>query len=260
MIDGLTTGHEPAFDFPHFAGLPSRPYLLATTPRSGSSWFGHRLWETGCLGAPLEYLNFAPGGPLGELSEDREAQERHWRSVLATRTSPNGVFGLKAFPLQFEDLGAINSHLLDAVMRFLLARGADTRVIHLVRRERKAHAISYARASLSGRWRAAQEGEGQAEPSFSRRTVDNAARLIERQENTWAAMFRDLRIAPLRIAYEDVRHDPERAMVAVADYLGVTIDPAARVSVPEIERQNQDGARAWAEAYDAGEDAGEGSA
>ena len=49
-------------------------------------------------------------------------------------------------------------------------------------------------------------------------------------------------------------------MVAVADYLGVTIDPAVRVSVPEIERQNQDGARAWAEAYDAGEDAGEGSA
>ena len=48
-------------------------------------------------------------------------------------------------------------------MRFLLARGADTRVIHLVRRERKAHAISYARASLSGRWRAAQEGEGRGE-------------------------------------------------------------------------------------------------
>tara|TARA_R100001126_G_C4873790_1_gene174710 strand:- start:612 stop:1394 length:783 start_codon:yes stop_codon:yes gene_type:complete len=260
MIEGLTTGHEPAFDFARRAGPPTTPYLLATTPRSGSSWFGHLLWETGCFGAPLEYLNFVPGGPLGDLRDDREAQRRHWEAVVATRTSPNGVFGLKAFPLQFEDLGGLNSHLLDAVMRFLLARGPEARIIHLVRRDRKAHAISYARASLSGRWRAAQEGEGQAEPSFSRRAVDNAARLIERQENTWAAMFRDLRSAPLRIVYEDVQSDPESALVAVANYLGVTIDPAARVHVPEIERQNQNGARAWAEAYDAGEDGGEGGA
>lgn len=260
MIEGLTTGHERTFDFPRWVGPPETPYLLATTPRSGSSWFGHLLWETGSFGAPLEYLNFAPGSPLGGLRDDREAQRRHWESLLTTRTSPNGVFGLKAFPLQFEELGALNSHLLDAVMRFFLARGAQTRIIHLVRRDRKAHAISYARASLSGRWRAVQEGEGQAEPAFSRRAVDNAARLIERQENTWAAMFRDLRITPLLIAYEDVRSDPASALAAAADYLGVTIDPAARVRVPEIERQNQDGARAWADAYDAGENGGEGGA
>ncbi|WP_370180304.1 Stf0 family sulfotransferase [Alteriqipengyuania sp.] len=254
MIDGVITGHEPAFDFPRRAQLPEHPYLLATTPRSGSSWFGHLLWETGCLGAPLEYLNFTPGSPLGHMRDDPPAQRRHWEHTITTRTAPNGVFGIKAFPLQFEELGTLNPQLLNGAVRFLLARGPHTRVVHLVRRDRTAHAISYARASLSGRWRAAQEGEGQTEPPFSRLAVDNAMKIIDRLENTWAAMFRDLRIEPLRLVYEDVRGDPEGALKAVADYLSVRIDPEARVAVPEISRQKQEGARLWAEAYAAGEE------
>jgi LPS sulfotransferase NodH len=59
-------------------------------------------------------------------------------------------------------------------------------------------------------------------------------------------MMADLRIAPLELWYEDVLADPAGVLEAVAGYLGVDIDPAARVKVPPIERQSQQGSREWA--------------
>ena len=63
MLLGVDTGYEGSFDFPRRTASPERTYLIATVPRTGSTWFSHLLWQTGCLGAPLEYLNFDPGGP-----------------------------------------------------------------------------------------------------------------------------------------------------------------------------------------------------
>jgi trehalose 2-sulfotransferase len=33
-------------------------YMIATVPRSGSTYFAIQMWRTGVLGAPMEYLNF----------------------------------------------------------------------------------------------------------------------------------------------------------------------------------------------------------
>ena len=244
MPNDFLTGHEPRFDFPRFAGEP-RPYLLATVPRSGSSYVANLLWQTGCLGAPLEYINFLPEGPLGEADGNPARQTQLWREVLRTRTSPNGLFGIKAFPNQFAALQQHNPPLLDTIVRFLLARGDKTRVINLKRRDRDAHAISLARASLSGVWRKVQEGATTKEPAFSANALTWARREIAAQERVWEAMFRDLRIAPLTIYYEDVLADEQAALATFANYLGVTLDPASAVAIPSVERQSQDGARAW---------------
>ena len=48
---------------PYRADSPEHAYLLATVPRTGSSFVSHLLWRSGCLGAPLEYLNFVATGP-----------------------------------------------------------------------------------------------------------------------------------------------------------------------------------------------------
>ena len=68
-------------------------------------------------------------------------------------------------------------------------------------------------------------------------------------------MFASLRIEPLRLWYEDVAADPNEAVRQVADYLGVTLDPAAAVEIPAVEKQSDAGARAWAERH-AGMDRG----
>ena len=246
MLLGIETGYEPEFDFSPFAGVPARPYLLASVPRSGSTFVSHLLWQTGCLGAPLEYCNFEPGGPYGHASQSPGEQRRLWHSALARRTSPNGVFGLKGFPVQFEALQKTNPALLVEVLRTVLPSRESGRVILLHRRDRTAHAISYARAILSGIWRAEQERGGRAEPEYSRLAVERAERMIENQERAWVAMLADIGIAPLELWYEDVLADPAATLEAVAAFLCVGIDPASSVKVPPIERQSQAGAREWA--------------
>ena len=64
-------------------------------------------------------------------------------------------------------------------------------------------------------------------------------------------MFDNLRIDPLRLWYEDVAADPDGAARRVADYLGITLDPAAVVQIPAVEKQSEAGSRAWAERHDA---------
>ncbi len=252
MIEGAVTGYEAEFDFPLREEPPGRPYLLASVPRSGSTYVSHLLWATGCLGAPLEYLNFESSGPFGFAGDSPARQRELWRSVLQRRTSPNGVFGLKAFPLQLQALHEHNAPLVAQVMRTLFRRGEQARVVQLRRRDRTAHAISYARALASGIWRSEQEGPDRPEPEYSREAVTGAERLIDQQECAWLAMYRDLRIEPLEIWYEDVLANPEGTIEVIASHLGVAVDPAAAIMVPQIERQSQTGARTWAERHAAG--------
>jgi len=247
MLDGVETGYEGKFDFPGRA--PEIPYLLATVPRTGSSFLSHVLWRTGCLGAPLEYLNFDKDGPYFFAHDAAEQQDWLWRSVLRRRTSPNGVFGVKCFPMQLEALHESNPALLSAIWATLLPAGRRGRIVYLARRDRLAHAISYARATISGIWRREQEEGAAAEPEYSKTALANAEQWIEMQARGWEEMFANLGIEPLRLWYEEVAADPDQAARQVADYLGVALDPAAAVEIPAVERQSEAGARAWAERH-----------
>lgn len=245
MIAGITTGYEAEFDFPAWEGPPRLPWLLASLPRAGSTWLSHELWACGCLGAPLEYLNFERGGPYGDAADRPHDQLRLWRRALATRTSPNGVFGLKAFPGQLHHVQQGNPALVAQVMRLLLGPASPRKVVELRRRDRKAHAVSYARALLSGVWRAEQEREGRDEPEFSALAVERAEAMLDQQHAGWQAMYADLGVVPLVLWFEDALADPDGAVLQVAGYLGVPLNPAARVAVPPIRQQAQAGARAW---------------
>ncbi len=247
-IDGITTGHEQRFDWPPLNRAP-QTYILASVPRTGSTYLSHLLWRTGCLGAPLEYLNFEPTGPLGAASNSPDAQIKLWRRAISFRTSPNGVFGVKTFPLQMEELGRKNPKLLSMVMRFLLAKGAGSKVVQLRRRDKAAHAISLARASLSGIWRAEQEKDGVEHVPYSPALVQRAEHELALQEQAWQQMYRETGITPLVVWYEDVVENSDPVVRQVADYLGVTLDPAMAVDIPEIQQQDQTGARQWKERY-----------
>lgn len=242
----METGYEPRFDFPVRNEPPERTYLLATVPRSGSTYLSHALWRTGCLGAPLEYLNFESAGPYGHANRSPAEQSRLWHSALRCRVSPNGVFGLKAFPLQLEAVQQSNPALLRQVMRQMVPSRAESRVVYLRRGDRTAHAISYARALLSGVWRKEQEHAAMAEPDYSPMAVARASRLIDEQESAWAAMFAELKLTTLTLSYEDVVVDPAGAAAKVAAYLGVALNAGAEVAIPMVERQSQAGARVWA--------------
>lgn len=246
-LDGITTGYERRFDFPLFDGLPPTRYLLASVPRAGSTWLSHNLWATGCLGAPLEYLNFEPGGHGSAATHDHAAQIMIWRRSLQYRTSPNGTYGLKVFPAMLHDLQLSHSALLNEVMRIMAGPGSPRKLVRLRRRNRDAHAISLARASLSGIWRKEQEDlNATDEPTFSALAVERCRRSIALQEAAWDAMCNDLQVTPLELWFEDAVKDPGQAIKATCDYLNVTLDGRAAIKVPAIEQQSREGAQAWA--------------
>jgi LPS sulfotransferase NodH len=245
MLGNIETGYEGKFDFPQRTDGPERTYLLASLPRAGSTHFSHLLWKTGGLGAPLEYLNFQPGGPYGFAAQSPEMQRQLWRSVLRRRCSPNGVFGLKVFSMQLDVLQHANSILLDDVLATMLPHKGPRSVIYLRRRDRAAQAVSYARASLSGVWRKEQESADSPPADYSDEALEAAERGIAFQESVWERMFNDLGLEPLTLWHEDVLADPDPAAQQVADYLGIALDPRAAIDVPEIEKQSEGDSADW---------------
>ena len=242
MLVDLDTGYEGKFDFPRRAAEPDLVYMLASIPRTGSTFLSHVLWRTGCLGAPLEYLNFEPTGPYYFASHSAEAQARLWRSVGHRRTSPNGVFGFKCFPVQLQALGRDNPALLGALR--------PSRIVYLTRRDRIAHIVSLARASVSGVWRKEQEKDGPPPPAYSHEAMEAAERGIAVQEAGWERIFAERGIDPLRLAYEDVIARPDEAARQVADHLGVALVAGAEVAVPGVEKQSGVGSEDWAGRYE----------
>ena len=251
MIGEFETGYEERFDFPFRAAPPERPYVLATVPRTGSSFVSHLLWRTGCLGAPLEYLNFLASGPPRFAIAEPEKQIELWRSILHLRTSPNGVFGVKCFSLQLRELQLRNPKLLLDAMHLLLFRGPATRVIRLRRRDRVAHAVSYARAAASGIWRKEQESADAPRVDYSDKAVDDARTFLDRQEADWDLLFTEIQVEPFTIWYEDFIERPDEAVRRVAAFLEVELDPSAAVPVYQVERQSQEDSRRWSELYSA---------
>jgi LPS sulfotransferase NodH len=249
VLTDIETGYEGRFDFPARQEKPELTYLLASVPRAGSTYFSHLLWRTGCLGAPLEYLNFEPAGPYGFAAGSSEQQHRLWRSVLRRRCSPNGVFGVKAFPPQLEQLQREHASLLEEVFATILPHGRPRRVVYLRRRDRLAQTVSYARATISGVWRKEQENKTARQIGYSEDALEAAERGIAFQEAAWEEMFADLNIEPLSLWHEDVLADGAAAAEAVAQFLQVSIDPGAAVQVPAIEKQSEGTSREWAERY-----------
>ena len=252
MLEGIETGYEEKFDFPYRADLPQRVYMLATVPRTGSTYVSHILWRSGCLGAPLEYLNFLPGSPYAHAHGQANAQADLWRSALHRRTSPNGVFGLKCFSLQLRELQQQNPSLLLEVFAAAFPANRERYVIRLKRRDKVAHAVSYARAALSGVWRKEQEPSGGASVEYSAQAVDEARQLLDRQEADWDLLLREVGIEPLTLWYEDAIERPDEAVRNVAAFLRVQVDPNAAVAIPEIEKQAGEPSKRWAEQYHAG--------
>jgi LPS sulfotransferase NodH len=161
----------------------------------------------------------------------------HLQRVTALRTTPNGVFGVKA---HFEQLATL-----------LLARGLtpediwpDVRAVWLVRRDTVRQAVSFARARQTAAWTGAARD---ARPAVYRREdVAAALRDIERWERDWSAWFA-ARPSPLRLDYEDVAADLPGALAAVFQHLD--LEPPDRWPAPALRVQADEDSDAWCAAF-----------
>lgn len=219
----LDPRNGPAYDLPAPNGQV-RTYVIASTPRTGSTLLCRLLWQTGLAGAPKEYLNpmqrrdwqlrrgrviYRPlrGAAVGLLRLRPLRGERlssHLDDIRRRRSS-NGWFGLKIHHHHFQALGA------DV--------GPVDRWVYIRRQDRIAQAVSWERALQTGRWIAEQSRR--IPPVYSRRRIQRRLDAVAQGETFWWTYFSHHQIKPLTVTYEAFIQDQSAIVRQVLQYLGI---------------------------------------
>lgn len=231
----------PAWDLQP-SGADPRVYVVASTPRSGSTLLCRWLWATGRVGAPKEYLNpmqvrdwtVRAGGVRGWLHRplvgpavgvagrgawDDPRVREHLAAVRARRTGSTGWFGLKL-------------HWHHAA-RWFVDPGRDLdaflpvdRWVRMRRDDRLAQAVSWTRALQTGRWAAHQRAWAPAR--YDRAAITARLADLETAEAGWDALLAGRRVLDVR--HEALVADPEATIRRVLAFLDVP--HADRVTIP----------------------------
>lgn len=253
-----------AYDLPPTA-RPRRMYVVASTPRTGSTLLCRSLWDTGLAGAPKEYLNpmqlrdwevrlgswtsvvrhrMLSGAGLaliGRLGWDEERLDEHLARVMDRRTGADGWFGMKLHAHHHRQWFAAHG---------LEERHGPVRWIRIHREDRLAQAISWERALQTGRWASHQDATRVA-PRYSRAAINRRLVAIDRDERWWDDHLDGREV--LAFSYERLVRNRAVCVREALRWLG--IEGASGVGLREaaLERQADAVSVEWARRYHAGE-------
>ncbi len=231
-------------------------YIIAATPRTGTTLLALGLSATGVAGRPDEF--FAPhleahwrrAWSLGEAAEFAAYLDR----ARSWGTTANGVHGLK---IHWE-------HVVDLASRLAVAGSPgwvlDTllpsaRYINTVRRDRRAQALSLFRATITDRWFRSVDEPPDSDAAraipFDPAEISAIEARLEREQDAWSDYFEALGVEPLVVVYEDLAADHRREVARVLTYLGLDPATAAGIPAPPIVAQADDVTDSWRRLMDA---------
>jgi trehalose 2-sulfotransferase len=221
---------DPRLDFRQSVP-PRQSYIVASSYRSGSTFFCAELMKTGVLGAPGEYLNVGDGRRLRDVMMRRlgaTAPEVYFAKLLGVRTSRNGVFGMKAHFPHFEAALTWYPEMLQTL--------APVTFIYLFRNDTLAQAVSLARAVKTDAW-STMDGDGPANLVYDGPLIAQCLKEVAQQKIGWSQWFERNHIRPFVVHYEDLIADTAGVVRSVVELLGVGNDEPEEVCIPTITRQ-----------------------
>jgi LPS sulfotransferase NodH len=237
---GGTSGFvSPRYDF-NYGSQPTKAYIIASSYRCGSTYLCHRLWETGLMGAPWEYLNYENDMRVMALRLGANGTPDYVAQVLACRTSRNGVFGVKAHFHHFEAALKAFPGVLNAVPAL--------RFIYIGRRDRIAQAVSMAKSIQTNAWLSFVRPR-RVPLFYSADFIGACMEEINDQTESWARWFVAKGIAPLHVEYEDMLADGEGVVRDLLAAMDVTSDMPDNVILPKVERQSNEINTEWIRRY-----------
>jgi LPS sulfotransferase NodH len=234
-------------------------YVIASTPRSGSSLLAAGLVATGVAGRPEEY--FTPEH-IGSYKEDLKlpmhcSWAEYLAKVMAFAATENGVRGFKihwrhvvvlARALGFRgDPGVALEALFPAAV-----------FVNIVRADRRAQAISLFRAETTGEWfrspgssrNVRPWGLYLARPTSGGPAVDltgmaptyeqiiGIERSLTAEQAAWTSYFTTRRLKVLTVRYEELDANYPGEIARVLRFLGADPAHAAGLPKPPLERQS----------------------
>jgi LPS sulfotransferase NodH len=222
---------------------PLITYYIATTPRSGSTYFCTLLRKTNFLGYPDEFFNEAITVNAGRLQPTLINQFTHARR---DGTTSNGVCGIKIMAEQFADI--IGQTILDEwfpIVKWLFLR----------RRDKLAQAISFDKAEQTGSWSSLEEPKHA--PVYSRERIDQKLLKLNEQEAFWKIFFLGKKINSMEIWYEDLLNNIPAALQSIATHIGVqpphNSDTSRSTYFDKMSIQRDKINLRWADLYRSGE-------
>jgi LPS sulfotransferase NodH len=219
------------------SGVTARTsYIVASSHRSGSSYLCASLWKTGRLGAPWEYLEYKVMMPTMMARLKAASFPDYLEKLMACRTSPNGVFGLKAHFHQFD-------HALRAFPRILDCL-PEPRFIFINRQDKIAQAVSMAKALQNNSWVYFGTAEHEVPLFYSFEFIKRCLQEAVAQAESWLHWF-DGRFDPLVVDYEDVVRDRTAVLRTIARFLGVDPGTDCDIDLPVTTRQGDSVNEEW---------------
>jgi trehalose 2-sulfotransferase len=233
-IGSFSALYDAAYDFPLRDRVPARRYVIATTPRSGSTLFALSLWRTGRLGAPLEYLNLPHLRPLiARLGATSLCD--YIERLARVRTSPNGLFATKAFYLHLDRWRQFAAPIDTAF--------APDAFIYLKRRDRVAQAVSLSKAMQTLAWTGGTDRR--AEPRYVFEHIVKCREYLDWQDAGWDQTLKAAGKPVLDIVCEDFMENRAGVIAAVESFLGVTDDARVAPAIPLTDKQGDGDNEAW---------------
>jgi LPS sulfotransferase NodH len=230
-------------------------YIVAATPRTGSSLLCEGLSATGVAGFPDEV--FAPH--LREIWREHFGLDesvgisQYVDAALRYGTSGNGVTAFKIHAMHVPGLAWELGSAPGEVLPLLLP---DARFINIVRRDRRAQALSWFRANETDEWFRLGDAPAPPPPALDLDAVRELEASIDHQQAEWREYFAERRITPLTIEYESLVGHYRGEVARALDFLGLPPLGAAAIPQPRLARQADSVTTDWRRRLDLAGDGG----
>jgi len=233
---------------------PAISYVIASVQRSGTHLLCSILRSSGIAGSPGEYFLSKPG-ETWEKRWGAPSRDAYVQDVLRQNAAANGVFGTVVMWSYFERM----LQMLQEIPPYKNLNGAQLlaavfcspKYIWMRRRNHVAQAVSWAIACQTGVWtqRAEEKLQPRAIPKFDFKVIDEWCKRIAAHDEGWANYFRENKIEPLVLFYEDVVASHRAAAERVLEFLGLPFPPRMEIPPPAIEKQATRISEEWAACY-----------
>jgi LPS sulfotransferase NodH len=247
----LTTLNKARLDTVNLLPSPRIKYILAITPRSGSSFLSDLLKKTEVLGTPQEFINqsFIPR----HLQNKTPAQtpDDYLMNIFKVWKTKNGVAGIKASWFQFRNLYAI---LANPAIVY------DYKYIYLTRANLAEQAVSLYKATESNVFHSVVKPNNESieklnslEYNFDK--INFWYQHILTQEEGWEQFFHSNNLSPLRINYDDICADWSSVIKKIALFIGIKqpglnkINSSLSSITPSLKKMGDNKNILWAERF-----------
>jgi LPS sulfotransferase NodH len=213
---------------------PHTSFIVCALPRSGSSLLCEVLAITELAGAPSEVFD------RNQMEEFRrvwsvDSFQAYLDALIAKKTSPNGIFGIKAHYHQlveaFGDTTSVSVSPSDLGATF-----PNLHLVYIRRLDQVRQAVSFARATQTEQW-TSEHARPATPPRYESDQIRSLLDWIKREEVAWERFFAESTSPLLRLTYEQLADNLAATFVQVMQFLKISLPHGFQVPAPTLHRQ-----------------------